>query len=91
MEELKITGGTIARTIVLAIAIVNQILVATGHSILPIEEAQVTEIISTLFTIITALISWWKNNSFTKAAIAGDAVMREKKLEDLADRIEKDV
>lgn len=73
--ETTITKGTIARTIVLLFAVINQILTATGHSILPIESETVAELVSTIITIVTALIAWWKNNSFTKAAQTGDVVM----------------
>lgn len=76
---MNITGGTIARTVVLIIALINQILTATGHSVLPIESEVVNELITTVFTIVTALIAWWHNNSFTKAALKGDAVMRAEK------------
>lgn len=73
----KITPGTIARTIILVIALINQVLTSTGHSIIPIDNEMVTELISVLFTIITAVIAWWKNNSFTKAAIKADSYMKD--------------
>lgn len=73
--ENKITAGTIARTIILILALVNQLLTATGHSIIPIADETITQIVSVLFTVITALIAWWKNNSFTKAARYGDKAM----------------
>ena len=34
----NITAGTIARLICLALALINQVLVMTGHSVLPIED-----------------------------------------------------
>ena len=76
MKDTKITAGTISRTIILIIALVNQVLTTTGHSILPIEDDQIESLVSVIFTIATSLIAFWKNNSFTKAAIAGDAVMK---------------
>ena len=75
----KVTAGTITRTIVLVLALVNQILSATGHAVLPIEDAQVETVVSTVWTMAAALWAWWKNNSFTKAAIAGDEVMKTAK------------
>ena len=62
---MNITAGTLARTIILALALINQILSATGHPVLPIEDAQVETLVSTAWTVIAALIAWWKNNSFT--------------------------
>lgn len=63
---------TLIRTVILIYALVNQILTYRGHSILPIGEEQVTELTSIAFTIITALVAWWKNNSFTAEAIEAD-------------------
>ena len=66
---------TIIRTIVLVLALVNQILTSTGHSVIPISDDQVSELISLGFTIGAALWAWWKNNSFTKNAIEADKVL----------------
>ena len=68
----KITAGTIARTICLALALINQVLVMTGHSIIPIEDGTVEVLVTNFATIVTALAAWWKNNSFTPKAIAAD-------------------
>lgn len=76
---MNITAGTLARTIILALALINQILSATGHPVLPIEDAQVEMLVSTAWTVIAALVAWWKNNSFTAAAQKGDAVMKQEK------------
>ena len=75
----KITSGTIARTVILILALVNQVLTATGHSVINISDENVNTLISTGFTIVSALIAWWKNNSFTQAAIMADEVMKEDK------------
>lgn len=74
--DYKISAGTIARTIILLLALVNQILTVTGHSLIPINDDDVTAIVSTVFTMVTAIAAWWKNNSFTKAALAGDDTMK---------------
>lgn len=68
----KVSAATIARTAALALALVNQLLSATGHSVLPIESSELEQLISTGATVVTALISWWYNNSFTSAAIEAD-------------------
>ena len=78
-NKLQITSGTIARTVILILALVNQVLTAMGHSVINISDENVNTLISTGFTIVSALIAWWKNNSFTHAAIKADAVMREDK------------
>lgn len=75
--ENKITAGTIARTIILVVALINQLLTASGHAILPFTDEMITDAVTVIFTIVTSLIAFWYNNSFTKAARAGDAVMNE--------------
>lgn len=71
--NFNITAGTIARTAVLLLALTNQLLSAMGKSPLPIESATVEQLVTAGITSIAALIAWWKNNSFTKEAIAADA------------------
>lgn len=72
---------TIVRTVLLVMALINQLLSAFGHTVLPIEDAQVEVIISTTITVVMSMWAWWKNNSFTKAAIAADEVMEKIKRE----------
>ncbi|MFR1691961.1 MAG: phage holin [Faecalibacterium sp.] len=68
-----VSGATLARTAVLALALINQILSAAGKPLLPIDSAQLEQLISTGFTTVSALVNWWFNNSFTKEAIQADA------------------
>lgn len=72
----KPTAATIARTVILVVALVNQALTMAGKSVLPISDEQITEVISLAFTVVSALIAWWKNNSFTQAAITADETMK---------------
>jgi len=75
----NISAGTIARTIILVLALLNQALSAVGKPVLPIEDEQIEVLVSTLWTVAAALIAWWKNNSFTRAAIEADGYMAELK------------
>lgn len=77
MNLKNISAGTIARTIILALALVNQILSATGHAVLPIEDAQIESLVSTAWTMVAALVAYWKNNSVTTAAIEADKVLKD--------------
>lgn len=79
MTENKISAGTIARTICLALALINQILAVVGKSPLPIEDDLVTTLISTAATIIAAVAAWWKNNSLSPEAIQADKLLHELK------------
>lgn len=65
---------TLIRTLVLVLALVNQILCSMGMSPLPIAEEELEALLSTLFTTIAAVWAWWKNNSISESAKAGDAV-----------------
>ncbi len=78
----KISAATLARTAALALALTNQVLSACGRPVLPIESAAVEQLVTTGLTVAAALIGWWKNNSFTPAAIQADDYLeqlREKK------------
>ena len=86
MTTNKISAGTSARTIILLLALINQCLSMAGVSPLPIEDEQVETIITTAWTVIAALIAWWKNNSFTQAALEGDKLMHTLKDEEFLDR-----
>ena len=68
-----VSAATIARTAVLAMALINQIVSAMCKPLLPIDSAQLEQLISTGFTTVSALVNWWFNNSFTKEAIQADA------------------
>jgi SPP1 family holin len=68
----NVSLGTLIRTALLILALVNQVLTVTGHSVLPITDTQLTELISVGFTVVTSAVAWWKNNSFTQAAIEAD-------------------
>ena len=70
--NFNITAGTIARTAVLLLALTNQMLSAMGKSPRPIESTTVEQLVTAGITTIAALVAWWKNNSFTKEAIAAD-------------------
>ena len=80
--KLKVSKGTVIRTTLLILAILNNLLALFGKSPLPIDDETVEEIISFLFTTGAALAAWWKNNSFTSAALEGDALMRQMKERD---------
>ena len=75
----KISAGTIARTACLLLALTNQILSACGKPVLPIESATVEQLVTAGITTVAALIAWWKNNSFTTAAIQADKYLEDKK------------
>ena len=78
MKE-KISVGTVIRTACLILALVNLTLETFGKRIIPISDEQVSELITLIFTIVTSVISFWKNNSFTQEAIIADGLMKDMK------------
>lgn len=68
----NITTGTIARTIVLLLALANQVLAMCGKQVLNIADDDIYQIVSIIFTIGASAVAWWKNNSFSQAAIKAD-------------------
>lgn len=70
-----VSVSTWIRTALLILSLVNMILTAAGKSVLPFSDEQVGEAVSVLFTVITSLVAWWKNNSFTVNAQAADKLL----------------
>ena len=74
-EKMKVKTETIIRTVVLILALINQVLAIMGKQKIPITEDEVYQLITLLITICSALWAWWKNNSFTQPALKADAYM----------------
>lgn len=70
---MKVEVGTIVRTVILIVALINQALTITGRSIIPVSDEQITELITYAVTVGASLWAWWKNNSFTQKALKADA------------------
>ena len=68
VEVPAIGKGTIARTILLAIGLINLALTATGNSPLPFDSEDVNMAVSVIFDIIVSIVAWWKDNDFTVRA-----------------------
>ena len=75
----QVNKETIIRTVILTLALINQVLAACGKSPIPVDEESITELISTGITVIAAVWAWWKNNSFTQAAIKADEQLTQAK------------
>ncbi|WP_321999363.1 phage holin [Bacillus pumilus] len=79
--------GTVIRTVLLFMALVNQTLILFGKPILPISEDQVTSLAETLylagsmiFTIVTTLLAWFKNNYVTEKGNQQKEILKQKGL-----------
>lgn len=71
--------GLIIRTVVLAYALLNNVLVMSGINALPFAEGEVEAFVSGIFTVAASLWAWWKNNSFTKEAKQADEYLKQLK------------
>jgi SPP1 family holin len=76
---MKIEKGTIIRTTLLAVSLINLALTSTGNSVLPFPDEQIANTFAEGFVAIASMLTWWKNNSFTKKAIEADKVLKESK------------
>ena len=69
---MKCNKDTIVRTVFLVISLLNQILTVMGKNPLPFSDQAVYQGISAVITTAASLWAWWKNNSFTREALAAD-------------------
>ncbi len=75
MNKINLKGvdaSTWVRTAVLIAALVNQALVVFGITKTQADLDTITYYVSFGFTAISAVWSWWKNNSFTQKAQKAD-------------------
>lgn len=64
----NINKTSAAKFAVLLLALVNQGLSLTGHNLLPITSDQVNDWVSLTFTIVTALIAYFDNDTIMKGS-----------------------
>lgn len=76
----KISKGTWARTTVLVVALINQMLVMAGWDTLPFTGEDVQLVISGAFTAVASIVAWWKDNNVTEKAIENDKYLKRKGL-----------
>lgn len=69
---MKVKADTIARTIVLILALVNQVLAVLGKGTIDIAENDIYQLVSIAWTVVSAVVAWWYNNSFTEHALRAD-------------------
>lgn len=72
MNNVKITKGTIIRTIALAVVLFNLLLKALGKPLIEYDEGTVMHWLEYIIEIAVILVTFWKNNSFSPEAIKAD-------------------
>ncbi len=76
---LSVDPGTIARTIILFITLINTVCAIFGWQPLSVDKNGIYEICSGLAVVVASLVAWWKNNSFTQPALQADVLMKQLK------------
>lgn len=74
---MKITKSTIVRTILLLLVFLNFILERCGVDIIPTDENVILMFVETVIEIAIIAVGFWKNNSYTPAAIKADKFLKE--------------
>ncbi len=77
MNIPKVSVGSYVRLALLLISVLNLALRSFGADTLPADNEGVEDFVSVAFTAASALAAYWKNNSFTSAAIAADETLKE--------------
>ncbi|MCY8454596.1 phage holin [Bacillus spizizenii] len=79
--------GTVIRTVLLLVALINQTMLMLGKSPLDIQEEQVNQLAdalystgSVIFTIGTTLAAWFKNNYITEKGKKQRDLLKENNL-----------
>lgn len=78
----NVSTGTWIRTVVMVVALINQVLTSLGWNPMPFSDEEVYSGLSMIISVATTLIAWWKNNSFSKEAVEADKYMDELKSEE---------
>ena len=71
MKNINLKGvnaETVTGVLILLVALVNAILQMFGINTLPIENGEISEIVSTIFLIVTVLWNTWKNRNISTAS-----------------------
>lgn len=72
--------GTVVRTTVLVIALINQLLVSFGLNPIPGNEDLWYEVASTIFTAVAATVAWFRNNYVTAKGKKQKEALKQKGL-----------
>ena len=73
---MKISKGTIVRTIGIILVLVNMILQRMGYDIINVSESEILVFVETLIEIAVIVVGFWKNNSYSENAIKADAFLQ---------------
>lgn len=76
MDISKISKGTLVRTIMLVIVLINMILKHFGIDLINVDENQILAFVEAVIEVAVIVVTFWKNNSFTDKAIKADQFLK---------------
>ena len=71
MKNINLKGvnaETVTGVLILLVALINAVLQMFGINTLPIENEEITSIVSTVFLIVTVIWNTWKNRNISTAS-----------------------
>lgn len=88
---MKISKGTIVRTIAILLVIVNMVLQRFGLDVINVDESAILTFVEVLIEIAIIVVGFWKNNSYSENAIRADEFLKElRESYGLEEKIEED-
>lgn len=85
---MKISKGTIIRTIALAVVLLNLLLKALGKPLIDFDEGSALVWLEYIIEVAVILVTFWKNNSFSEYAIKADEFLQQLKTEETESEVE---
>jgi SPP1 family holin len=74
---MKISKGTIVRTAMLFVVVLNIILKQFNIDVLNVSESEILSLIEAVIEVAVIAVGFWKNNSYTQKAIEADEFLRK--------------
>lgn len=62
IDFIKTYKGSITRTVILFLGLINQFLTMTGHAVLPFSDEEVTQFVTGAITFVTIMQAYWFDN-----------------------------
>lgn len=74
---MRISKGTIIRTILVILTIINFGLERFGVDLIPVDESWIAMAVEYVIEIAVLVVGFWKNNSYTQSAIRADEFLQQ--------------
>lgn len=73
---VSISKGTVLRTVMLGVVILNMVLKKLGFVIINVTEDEITTFIEIFLELAVIAVAFWKNNSYSEKAIKADEFLK---------------